>query len=133
MTSPRDQFFHEVEQSLQSGTFIALTLTNRAHSSVSLPRKQSLRPILLKRTLFIQWEVQVDRQQTHLNLNPEQTLERLKSLLGIDYRDAGLFTSSGDLLATSNATGLRLRRQPPSRLLPPAQTHNRQKESPARS
>lgn len=128
MTSSRDEFFQEVAQSLQEGTFIALTLTNRAQPAAGLPRKQSLRPVLIKGEPLLQWELQSEKQQTHLNLNPDQSLARLRTLLGTDYRDASLFTTSADILAGSSAGGLRIRRQPPTRKAPATLTHNRQKE-----
>ena len=128
MSSSRDEFFREVQQSLHDNTLIAVSLTNRARPADDLPRKQSVRPVLIRGEPVFQWELQTGKQQTHLNLNAAETLHRLQELLGPEYRDAGLFTATSDLLASSSAQGLRIRRQPPSRKPPSVLTHNRQKE-----
>jgi len=78
---------------------------------------------------MFQWELQFDKQQTHLNLNAAQTLQRLRDQLGSCYRNANLWTSTADVMVQGTGRGFRIRRQPPSRKLPDVFfTHNKQKE-----
>jgi hypothetical protein len=117
-----------MRESLAGGNCLGLVLTRPVRSAVEQPRRQSLRRIVIRNSPMWQWELQFDRQQTHLNLDDAGTMARVGELLGAVYREARLFTTTCDLVAHAGPNGLKVRRLPPSRK-PQLEVldHNRQK------
>jgi len=129
MSQDQDEFFATVQQSLLDGSLITLTLSNRVRDAGNQPRRQTLRPVMIRNALCFQWELQFEKQQTHLNLEAPETMQRVRNLLGTTYRDASLFTTREDVIARGTAQGIRLRRLPPSRQLPSSTpAHDKKKE-----
>lgn len=94
----------------------------------TLPRKQTLRPIELKGETVIQWELQFDRQQTHLNLSLEQSTARFSELFGKEYREAYLFTADTEAMLRHSNQGAKLKtKQRHPRTVERPRQHNRSK------
>ncbi|WP_437227165.1 class I SAM-dependent methyltransferase [Planctomicrobium sp. SH661] len=129
MQDSRTDFIDATQEAMASQSFISLVLSSPVQKGNAQPRKQSVRPVVIRGLPMFQWELQFEKQQTHLNLDATKSIERLHTLFVTEYRDASLFTSTADLIARSNSQGVRLRRQPASRLQQtPSTAHNQQKD-----
>jgi len=118
-----------VSTSLAEGTFLGLTLSNPRGSDDQTPRRQTVRPVILKQGSCLQWTLETGRQQTHQNLTPEESVERTGSLLGDVYRNAHLFTGPADIAVRVTKSGrFQITKSPPSKQPDTAPaTHDRQK------
>lgn len=114
MQSETETFWDILKQSLVDGTFRTLKLTRPQAKTDETPRRQSVRPILLKGQPAYQWELQFEKKQHHLNLSSAETCSRTEKLLGTDYLEAFLDTSGSAVHAKvrNGRLSLRLTRQP---------------------
>ncbi|WP_437202317.1 class I SAM-dependent methyltransferase [Planctomicrobium sp. SH664] len=110
------------------GRFLSLVLSRPVKSAAAEPRRQSVRPIELKGRPLLQWSLQFAKQQTHQNLDLEQSLQRVADLFPAVYQEVNLFTLTEDLSASLSGKTVRLQRRSPSRTTAQPATHNRSKE-----
>lgn len=130
MPDHTNTFLELFARSFQSDTCERLVLCAPCThpNSETLPRKQTLRPIELKGETVVQWELQFDQLQTHLNLSLEQSTARFSALFGKDYREAYLFTADTEAMLRHSRQGAKLKtkqRQQPTGERP--RQHNRSK------
>lgn len=129
MQSDTDTFWDILKRSLADGTFRTLKLTHPHDKSDETPRKQSVRPILLKGRPVCQWELQFEKKQHHLNLSSSETYSRAENLLGTEYREALLETSESAVHATvrNGKLTMRLTRRRPVEVETVLPAHDREK------
>ena len=119
-------FLDHLAQSLHNGTFAALVLSKPCAADVA--RKISIRPVELRGERWLQWTSQRDRGETHENLRPDESVARVRALMGATYRHAHLFTGEADYALRINGSGEpSLQRSRPTRQVA-VPAHNRQKE-----
>lgn len=124
-----DEFTDLVRTALTQQRFLSLTLSAPLRRDGDLPRKQTVRPVVIQQRSLLQWNLQFDRRQTHLNLTADETLQRLQSLFGTEYREGYLYSQDADVIARSSGKGVRIQRRPPSRpVISLLQTHDRPKQ-----
>lgn len=92
--------------------------------------KLTVRPLELRGRRCYQWSKQVNGQETHENLSPDETLQRACALFGTTYAHAHVFTSEAEYAIRQNRKGdVNITKSWPN-LLPnkSAQGHNRKKQ-----
>ncbi|WP_437186370.1 class I SAM-dependent methyltransferase [Planctomicrobium sp. SH668] len=125
---PGAEFFESLLKSMNEGDFLGLTLSAPRKSGGDQPRKENVRPVVIRGKKLWQWALQFEKQQTQKNLSTEQSIQRARDLFGPVYRDATLLTSNYDLIGRVTPQGIKIRQQAASR--PPLELitgHNRQK------
>ncbi|SFH58353.1 Methyltransferase domain-containing protein [Planctomicrobium piriforme] len=122
------EFLDQFRQAVETGALASLVLARPRRDRKLEPRKQTVRPVVIRNEPRLQWEQQFERQQTHLNLTLDESLARAESLLGPVYQDAVLFTATADITARVTPEGVRIQRKPPSQLPQAAPAHDRRKE-----
>lgn len=121
-----DEFFDRLSESLHSGSFAGLVLSKPF--SADWAYKLSVRAIELRGQRQYQWTSHFDRRETHENLAAADSLARARQLIGPAYRNAHLFTETGDFaLRISRSGAASLQRSRPTRQAAGA-VHNRRKE-----
>lgn len=125
MSNEASQFTDYLFSAIDNGTLRLLVLSApvRPADSQDIPQKQTARPVLLKGQPKLHWELQFEQQQTHLNLDREESAARLADQLGTIYREGYLHTA--DRLITFRRTSKRdrlsIRKQ--SQPLPASSAH----------
>ncbi|HWL08025.1 MAG TPA: SAM-dependent methyltransferase [Planctomicrobium sp.] len=112
---------------LEEGILISLVLARPRKEQKEHPRKQTVRPVVIKKENRFQWEQQLERQQTQVNRTIEETVRQFESLFGAVYQEAYFFTGEYDLTARVTPQGVIIQRQAPSRLPVEAADHDRKK------
>lgn len=110
MTPATKKFLGLLDSSFHNGEMLSAVLSapvKHAQDS-NLPRKQTVRPIELKGKPYLQWELQVEKQQTHLNLPLSESLGRFQDLFGEQYGEAYLFTSENEYAIRITKKGAKL-------------------------
>ncbi len=110
MAPATEEFLKLFDSSFNNGELLSLVLsapTKQTRNS-NVPRKQTARPVVLKADPHLQWELQFEKQQTHLNLPLSESLERFKVLFGEQYREAYLFTSEHEYALRVTKKGAKL-------------------------
>lgn len=128
MTDALEQFVEILRNSFQEDALVKGVLSAPLKRQDALPNKQTLRPVVIKGQRIVQWELQFDKQQTHLNLTLYETESRIREQIHEDYREAYLFTSDEEVSLRTNSKGLQLKRRATETARSPAvQEHNRTK------
>jgi SAM-dependent methyltransferase len=124
---PVEEFWALVDQSLTDGSCLGVTLSKPHGTDEAIPERLTIRPTIVRRARVFQWASRRDNRETHENLTPEATGQRLRDLLGSSYADAHIFTTTADLEARSRPDGrLTVTRGLPTRAVSPL-AHNRAK------
>lgn len=129
MTNSSTEFLDALQDSFENDEFPRVVLSAPLKkNSKEVPRKQTLRPIELKNEIVLQWELQFEKLQTHLNLSLAESRERFLKLFGEEYREAYLFGTNYEysLRATSKGEKLKKRKLEAKTISKPQQ-HNRTK------
>ena len=122
--------FHDILQSAVRGDeLLSLVLSKPCGSCEIQAGKLSVRPIEIRGDRFYQWTSRFENQETHENLNPEETLKRVLGLFSGSYAHCHLFTSEADYAARVNRKGkLKITKSPPSKAVPESRdSHDRVK------
>ncbi len=124
------QFLQTLKQSLDDGTFIALTFSKPTGSNADdAARRITVHPVEIRGRQLWQWTRQMQRQQSHENLDAPQTLATAASLFGSTFRHAHLFTTHADVAARIDKSGrCRLTTGPPTKKPSESTNHDRQKQ-----
>lgn len=129
MSTSIDQFLSHLNTGFTTSTLRRIVLSAPAGKlTTEQPRRQTARPLMIKGTLHLQWELQLGSTQSHLNLTIEDSIERVRELFGSTYREAHLFCESDELVLRQQGTKTSLQhKQVKDRQKDSAPHHNRKK------
>lgn len=129
MTNSSTEFLNALQDSFENDEFPRVVLSAPLKkNSTEVPRKQTLRPIELRDEIVLQWELQFEKLQTHLNLSLAESRERFLQLFGQEYREAYLFGTNYEYSLRATTKGEKLKkRRIESKAVPKPQQHNRKK------
>lgn len=122
-----EEFVAAVRSAWEERTFISLVVSSPEKGDPERPRRQGVRPVVIRGEEQIQWELQFARQQSHLNLSLADSLARLQELMEKEYRNVHLFTSQRDLVGNRKGAEFKVRSHPPSKAKTETVSHNHQK------
>lgn len=116
-----------IAESMRNGELAALIASRPARRSKAGPRSIRVRPVELQGGAQWQWASRFDRRETHENLTPDESIERLPQLLA-SYRDVHLLTATADLQARADKKGTWRWKQSAAQRSAEPQTHDRSKQ-----
>lgn len=123
-----EKFVAELEESLKKGTFVKMTLGNYKGADQHL-QKIHIRPIQTKKGDRLFFLYRSDTRDTAKNYDVADSVERVRGLLGGDFRSGHLFTTVRDLQFDGGSKGRsRLNVSRPSFKAPPPKRHDREKK-----
>lgn len=129
MSEEMDELLRSFEESVVAQRFVSLVLAKPRKQVGEHPRKQTVRPVLIRNESRLQWELQFERQQTQVNRTLLESASQIRELFDSIYQEAYLFTGDVDLVAKVSAQGrVHLQRKKPSQLPQTMLGHNRKKE-----
>ena len=124
-----DRFSQQVADHFCRGTAHRLVLAKPRRRDAELPRKQSVRPIMLRGEPCCHWELQFEKQQTHRNLSFKDTASSVRDLMSSSYDEAYLFAESVELTLRRSKGGFKLSERTAIETDPPQSlSHDRRKE-----
>jgi SAM-dependent methyltransferase len=119
------EFWSQLDAALADGSCLGTTLSQQRGGDG--PQRLVVRPTTVKGGLVFQWASRIGGRETHENLEPGPTCQRIRELLGRSYGRAHVFTVEADFDVSVAAEGrLRVRRSRPTRA-PVSLEHNRAK------
>ncbi len=126
--SARDQFLAKLRTSLESNTFVRLTLSQPLGTEPGL-RNIYARPVELREGKRISFLYRYAQRDITKNFTSEETLARMGEILGTEWERAHLFTTTGDwqLKCTPSGQG-KLKAQRPTFTVASAAEHDRPKK-----
>ncbi|MFG0335428.1 MAG: hypothetical protein ACF8TS_18880, partial [Maioricimonas sp. JB049] len=86
-----------VDEAVRNSKLILLVLSKPVGAATNGVRKLSVRPVTVREQPMLQWTMHEDRRESHENLAPDASLERLREMFPESYRDLNVFTTAGDL------------------------------------
>lgn len=122
-------FFEILTESLREKNCWQLTLSKPPKHSGEL-QKVTIRPVTLKGEFFYQFAYRTPKQESHENLDPVLTLDRVQGMLPEKFLHCHLFTEKADYEARFKPGGkYKLKQSPPSRQAESISLdHNRRKK-----
>jgi SAM-dependent methyltransferase len=125
-----EQFFRSLEESIDGGSFVRLTLAKPRGGESEL-KNLYVRPVALKRGARLSFLYRHKTRDVVKNHAPEEGVRLLRGLLGAEFRSGHLFTTAQDLRLEFNRRGEpRLIEGPPTFKAPQAAEHDRRKRRP---
>ncbi|WP_437191168.1 class I SAM-dependent methyltransferase [Planctomicrobium sp. SH527] len=129
MSEELEELLRCFEETVVSQRFVSLVLARPRKNATEQPRKQTIRPVLIKNEARLQWEQQFERQQTQVNRTLLESADLIRNLFDTVYQEAYLFTGDVDYVAKVSSQGrVHLQRKKPSQLPQATLAHNRKKE-----
>lgn len=126
----REQFFAALDESLDGGTFVKLTLAKYRGAEAGL-KNVYVRPAELKGGRRLSFLYRYRTRDAVSNHAYEEGARLLRGLLGAEFASGHLFTSEKDLrLEVSRRGGARLTAHPPTLSAPAPSGHERRKRRP---
>ena len=126
-TNGAAEFWTQLDQSLADGSCLGTTFSNRRPDAADSPEKLTVRPTIVKGERVFQWAMRRANRETHENLSPDRTGQRIRELLGTSYKRAHVFTVDADFDVRVGPEGdLAVRRSHPTKSAVAAE-HNRSK------
>jgi hypothetical protein len=120
-------FWARLDRSLAEGACLGATFSKHRAGLVGAPDKLTFRPTLSKGSLAYQWATRRDRRETHENLSPEATGQRIRELLETTFERVHVFTTEADFaVRVLGDGGVTARESRPTRTAAPLE-HNRSK------
>lgn len=115
-------------ETVQSGQCLGLVLSKRRPDADVAADKLSVRPVMVGGETRYQWAARVGRQETHENLTPAETVERVRRLFGAAFEHCHLFTPTADYAARRRSDGaITVKSSRPTRQAAPV-AHDRAKQ-----
>ena len=125
--SDRDRFLEKLRASLESGTFVKLTLSQPASAAAPL-RNLYARVVELREGRHVSCVWRYATRDVTKNFAPAEALETIGKMLGVELERAHLFTTTGDWHLRCDADGEgRLKAARPAFLQLPPPGHDREK------
>ena len=116
-------------EALRDRTFLRLVLSQPLSKSDTAIAKVTVRLIEVGGETKYQWTVRSKTQELHDNLNVEELIAQTKSVFGVNFGDAHLFTTEADLTVRWNyGKAQKIKRKPPTQQPTEGAGHNRQKQ-----
>jgi SAM-dependent methyltransferase len=123
----REQFFAALDESLDGGTFVKLTLARYRGAEAGL-KNVYVRPVELKGGRRLSFLHRYRTRDAVKNHTYEEGARLLREMLGAEFASGHLFTSKEDLrLEVSRKGGARLTAHPPTLSAPAPSGHERRK------
>jgi hypothetical protein len=121
------EFWSLLDTSLADGTCLGTTLSKRRPGAEHNSVKLVVRPTVVKGATVFQWSSRLAKRETHENLSPGQTSERIRELLRTTYEHVHVFTIEADIdVRVGPDGGLTVRRGRPTKTVV-VREHNRSK------
>ena len=128
MSENVEKFIAELAAALGSGAFVKMTLGNYKGSDKHL-QKVHVRPIQTKKGERLFFLYRYDTRDTAKNYDFDDSVARVREMLGNDFRSGHLFTTEKDLQLDMGTKGRsRLNSGKPSFKAPPIKIHDREKK-----
>jgi SAM-dependent methyltransferase len=126
-TNGATEFWAQLDQSLADGSCLGTTLSKRRPEAADSPDKLTVRPTTVKGARVFQWAMRQANRETHENLSPDRTGQRIRELLQTSYDRAHVFTLGADFDVRVGPDGeLAIHRSRPTKTSVAAE-HNRSK------
>jgi hypothetical protein len=114
---------------LRDRTFLRLVLSQPLSKSDSAIGKVTVRLVEVGGETKYQWTVRSKTQELHDNLTMDELIAQTKSVFGVNFGDAHLFTTEADLTIRWNyGKPQKIQRKPPTQQPAEGAGHNRQKQ-----
>ena len=114
---------------LRDSTFLRLVLSQPLSKAETAISKVSVRLIEAGGETKYQWAVRTKTQETHDNLTSDELIVQTKSVFGVNFGDAHLFTTEADQTVRWNyGKPQKIKRKPPTQKPTEGAGHNRQKQ-----
>jgi SAM-dependent methyltransferase len=114
---------------LRNRTFLRMVLSQPISKAETTASKVTVRLIEVAGATQYQWTVRSKSREEHLNLSADDLIAQTKSVFGVNFGDAHLFTTEADLTIRWNyGRPQRIKRKPPTQQTADAAEHNRQKQ-----
>jgi SAM-dependent methyltransferase len=116
-------------EALRDRTFLRLVLSQPLSKSETAISKVTVRLIEVGGETKYQWSVRSKSQELHDNLTADEFIAQTKSVFGVNFGDAHLFTTEADLTVRWNyGKPQKIKRKPPTQQPTEGEGHNRQKQ-----
>ena len=116
-------------EALRNRTFLRLVLSQPMSKSETAISKVIVRLIEIAGETRYQWTVRSKSQEIHENLTSDELVIQTKSVFGVNFGDAHLFTTEADLTVRWNyGKPQKIKRKPPTQNPNEGDGHNRQKQ-----
>ena len=114
---------------LRDRTFLRLVLSQPLSKAETAISKVTVRLIQVGGETKYQWSVRSRTQELHENLSTDELIAQTKSVFGVNFGDAHLFTTEADLTVRWNyGKPQKIKRKPPTQQPTEGEGHNRQKQ-----
>ncbi len=129
MTAHIEDFIEAVRTSFSDEKLQRLVMSAPVKEGLpDVPRKQTVRQVEIKGVSVLQWELQFEKKQTHLNLTLDESVKKFRSEYGTLFREAYLFTSDCEYILRSSKKKMKFsRKKTASQVSRTSQSHNRSK------
>lgn len=126
-------FFNHLQEAITAKEFVKLTLSKARYTQSEL-KKITLKPVILKSGEKISFHYQYARRDEVKNLNPDEVVQSLQAIIGIEFLEANLFTLHKHIILLCNKKGnSKLTVHTSKATLTPDFQHDRQKKRPLNS
>lgn len=115
--------------SIRERTFLRLVLSQPRGKDESAPVKVTVRLVEVRGETCYQWAERTHTQEKHKNLTADELVNQSKSVFGVNFADAHLFTTEADLtIRWNHGRPQRIKRKPPTQRPTEGAGHNREKQ-----
>ena len=128
MSDPVENFIAELAKSLESNSFVKLTLSNYKGAEQHL-QKVAARIIETKRGPRVAFQFHYETRQTIKNYGYEEAVVTVGKMLGSGFRNAHLFTTASDFQLTIGKKNSRMISVKPTFAEKPSASHDREKNT----
>lgn len=115
--------------SIRDRTFLRLVLSQPRGKDENSLIKVTVRLIEVKGETRYQWAARTHTQEKHENLTADELVNQSKTVFGVNFSDAHLFTTEADLtIRWNHGRPQRIKRKPPTQRPTEGAGHNREKQ-----
>ena len=115
--------------SIRERTFLRLVLSQPRGQEETDLTKVTVRLIEVRGETRYQWAARTRTQEKHVNLTADELVVQAKSVFGVNFSDAHLFTTEADLtIRWNHGRPQKIKRKPPTQRPTEGAGHNREKQ-----